>query len=144
MLPLTLPAYAEEGTSQPQDKVIQPQTEIATRATIDHAGTSTGGYGLGFRGGRGMFNFNRGSGLNDAKDPNGRTYGNTLGHVETAKIQANNATGVETSANVSKAFQIDRTTSRLENNRQKENEKERDRGESVLERLERVLNRINR
>lgn len=139
MLPLTLPAYAEEGTSQPQDKVIQPQTEIATRATVN-ADRFGGGRG----GGIGDFSFRGGSrGFNDAKDPNGRTHGNTLGHVETAKIQANNATGVETSANVSKAFQIDRTTSRLENNRQKENEKERDRGESVLERLERVLNRIN-
>lgn len=47
LLPLALPAYAKEGASQPQDKVIQPQTEIATRVAAQHAGGGSGGrYGV--------------------------------------------------------------------------------------------------
>lgn len=109
LLPLTLPAYAEEGTSQPQDKVIQPQTEIATRATIDHAGTSTGGYGLGFRG-------------------IGNPFGRVNAQVAKDRVSAPNVAG-----------KFDKTEKEYEvmaDSRQKQREREREEKEKGQERNE--------
>lgn len=140
-LALSLSAYAEDGENPSQDKTIKPQTEIATRSTPEGTG---GGGGFGRGGFSSMTGISRGGNIGGGGGGGGggRTAGNTLSHPEAGRVVADNATRIETTANIDKTYRRATSLDKHERDRkEKESKDKEDKGRSLGEKIRDFFNR---